>query len=429
MVALSLFGLAVLSIVLIVHEYGHFVIARILGMPVKELGIGFFKSTRIYTLKSGTAVTVGLIPLGGYTEMSEKAELDNTGQIFRDSTYLRKSAVILAGPAANIVFAFLILIFTFSLSPHLQERGPIVFGHHSYSVFKKGLLEHGDIVVSIDGVKTENWSEVSKQLSSSSGETSVQISSEGIIETVTIDIEANSETYVFPEQYGVQSYFSSLTGCVRFVIHGSIADSIGVEPGDCFISINGTETPDYVSAYLAITRLNRNEINAITIRKSSGQGEKFYHFKSTKDGAFGVVLDNLGAYESRTYGFTEALGVSVKEIVRFTSILTRTMWGLVTGETSFSNVVSVYSIGKYGTVLFEQGISHISKFVALISLAVAFFNLLPLYILDGGRFLAATYCAVSGRSIGKGIEEILSKFSITLIIGLMLISIYNDYLH
>ncbi len=428
---LIILGVIILSFVVVIHELGHFSAARLRGIKVEELGIGFGKSITVKKLASGTKITLGIIPLGGFNKLCDERNQCIAGKRYKDASCWEKLFVILAGPTANILLAIFLLCISSTFFPGKIEMGPVVYAMSESALIDPGELKAGDHIVSVDGVSVDTWHDVLTNWLSKAGPHTITVRRNGsTVNSFPVTTRKEAISLRYPDQYGIGSHYSNLTNCVTTTIPGSPAQVLGIRPKDCLIQIGGVDTNSHIDVYLALSEWKDAPNLSIRVKREGEVEElnlKNINKKIEKE-PFGVVMNMEAIYTKEQLSLIQSLSTASKTVAVYFAQIVGGVIKLITGEMPLKDLGSIYSVGKYGSVIAEMGVSEIAKYIAIISTSVAVFNLLPLYILDGGQALAITYTAVTKRAINSLTEQLFTKISLIVVIGLGFMAIYNDLL-
>lgn len=373
-----LIGLAVLGVLIVVHELGHFLLAKLNGVGVLEFSIGFGR--KIWQKRiGGTRYSLGIVPLGGYVRMvgddphdayetetlaeralepvvpSQDAEvksmLHDKRRWFLERGYWVKSAVVLAGPGFNYLFAILLAVFTFSYYGIDKVLNVPVIGETipDLPAEKSGLLS-GDRVISINGREMKEWRELAETVRGSSGET----------------------------------------------MSFAVERTVGGQPRRVDLQLAGVpENPE-----LAL-------VNGTAHTAS-------------------YVIGIAPKVESVEISFSEACRLGVRHVWGMTVMSVRSFALLVTGSISAKNIGGPISIMKYAAQYAEKGLEKLYLFMIFLSISLAILNLLPIPILDGGHLVFFTIEALKGSPVNVRVQEIANNVGLVLLLALMIFAVGND---
>ena len=431
-----------LGILVAVHEWGHFYVARKCGVQVERFSIGFGKPIWRKLSKSGTEYVIAMIPLGGYVRMLDgriddvPPELEN--KAFNNKPVLQRMAIIAAGPGVNFIFAFFALWLMYIVG--LETVKPIVKAVEPDSIAHVAGVQPGDEIINIDGRNTPDWEAVNLELVSNIG---------GDNTVVTVRNSSNTEkeltftldTWNFDPD--IESPLSSLgltpfrpdpTLTVGFVGDDSAAKEAGLLPGDKIVALNGNklaswnalvdevvESPGEVIS-LAIERDGQQQTLSATIaRRDTPQGQSGYlgvspTFESWPEG---YVF-------THQYGIIEAIGTALDKTWRLMTLSVEMIGKLLTGDVSVKNLSGPISIAQGAGTSAGYGLAYFLSFLALISVNLGIINLLPLPMLDGGHLMFFIVEWITGKPVPEAVQEWGYRIGGVLLFMIMGIAIFND---
>jgi len=407
-----LLGLMALSVVVLVHELGHFAAARLSGIEVEAFSLGWGKA--IFKKKIGkTEYRIAPFPLGGYCKMKGEHALIEAIEAkeksipveegaFYSASPLKRIAVALAGPAANFIFAGIVLSVIFLIGYEEKSfQNRIILASSFDSSGKtwpadKAGLESGDRIIAINGKDTENYNRIADKLGSSAGSTLELLVLRGDRRiTLTLTPELNRDTGA-----GIAGIYPWIDPLIASVEEGSKGADAGLRAGDMIKSINGT--PIYNS--MDISRLMAAEPKLLSIeyirQGSTGTCEIESDFEST-DSSFGLpgISYEYETHRTPSYNLFQAIGRGYGEAVD-TLIMSAKGLKLLFSGLNLNKAVSgpiriTYYAGEVAASGFAQGLGKgflsFFQFVSFISIALFFMNLLPIPALDGGQIVLFIY--------------------------------------
>lgn len=438
--------LATLAILVAVHEYGHFWVARKCGVKVLRFSIGFGKSLGSWTDKQGTEYSVAAIPLGGYVKMLDEREGEvpahELDMAFNRKPVLQRIAVVAAGPLANLILAVAAYWFLFMTG----ERGyaPVIGQVEAGSIADVAGLEAGQEIVAIDGADTPTWQAFSFGLLDRIGDTgtitfSVKYSGSDMV----YESEASIDRWLSDEEepdlfggLGISMYMPEVPPVVQEVVGGSPAERAGLVSGDRLISADGvpmTVWMDWVkyvrarpgqSIALEYERDGRRLQSAITPDRETDQaGEPF--------GRVGVSVSppQMPPEMIRTFnrGPLEAAGAAVVRTWDLMGFTLNSIKKMVMGLISPKNLSGPITIAKVASASAKGGLESYIGFLALLSVSLGVLNLLPIPVLDGGHLLFYTVELLAGRPVPEKIQSLGYQVGLFLVLGMMMLALYNDF--
>ena len=431
-----------LGILVAVHEWGHFYVARKCGVQVERFSIGFGKPIWRKLSKSGTEYVIAMIPLGGYVRMLD-GRIDDVppeleSKAFNNKTVLQRMAIIAAGPGVNFIFAFFALWLMYIVG--LETVKPIVNAVEPDSIAHVAGMQPGDEIINIDGRNTPDWEAVNLELVSNIGgdNTVVTVRNSSNTEkelTFTLDTWNFDPDIESPlSSLGLTPFRPNPTLTVGFVGDDSAAKEAGLLPGDKIVTLNGNklaswnalvdevvESPGEVIS-LAIERDGQQQTLRATIaRRDTPQGQSGYlgvspTFESWPEG---YVF-------THQYGIIEAIGTALDKTWRLMTLSVEMIGKLLTGDVSVKNLSGPISIAQGAGTSAGYGLAYFLSFLALISVNLGIINLLPLPMLDGGHLMFFIVEWIIGKPVPEAVQEWGYRIGGVLLFMIMGIAIFND---
>lgn len=436
-----------LGILVAVHEYGHFWVARRCGVIVEKFSIGFGKSLWSKKGKDGTEYSISMIPLGGYVKMLDERVDDVPEELkkhaFNNRPLWQRSAIVAAGPIANFIFAVFACWLAFMIG--VTALKPVVGHIDNNSIFSQAGIESGVELKAISGIKTSDWEAVNMAIVSHIGDESMTVTYSDK-NNIGVDITKNldlSEWAFDPEKdspmvsLGFLPYRPQLTLNIANVSTNSAAEKSGLLVGDSLVSINGVKLAEWQDMVNAI-QANPNKTIELTILRD-GVETTLALTPDSKENAKGDVIGFAGVspvfeqwpegyrYEKQ-YGPIVALGKAIEKtgsIIDLTLTMTKKLF---TGDVALNNLSGPISIAKGAGTTAEYGLVSFLGFLALISVNLGIINLLPLPVLDGGHLLFFAIEGITRKPVSERVQEIGYKVGTAMIMSLMAVALFNDFM-
>jgi len=435
------FFVIAISVLVAVHEYGHYIVGRWCGMKVLRFSIGFGKP--IWSRRAGaddTEYRISMIPLGGYVKFLDEREgpIDEAdrGRAFTDRPVPQRIAVLLAGPAFNFLFAVVAYFALFvygvpTVKPKIGEVMP-----DSY-VAEAG-LRYGDRIVSVDGRAVADWEAALVGIMETMVEDGridlVVEGDEGRQRAAVIDVGDDATRLTEPgllfDGLGFRPWQPpAVVG--ELVEDGPAADA-GLRPGDRITSIEG----ETVSSFADLSRIvsaRPGETVSVGYLRRGRQGEVQTTLASVDSdgeirGQLGIALDqaNSDYWYLRQYSPPAALGESVVQTWATTKFTLTMFARMLTGEVSIKNISGPINIAQYAGTSASAGLDQFLRFLALVSISLGVINLMPIPILDGGQIVYQSIEGIKGSPLSLRSQAIGQQVGILALLLLMSFAFYND---
>jgi regulator of sigma E protease len=437
--------LLALGILVVVHELGHYSIARACGVKVLRFSVGFGKI--IWSTRRGpdqTEWAIAAVPLGGYVKMlDEREEPVAPGELHRSfnrASLGKRTLIVLAGPVANLLLAVFLYWLTFIGGT--QELRPILGDPPSGTIAASLPVGAGDTPLSVNGVEIRSWQDFRWELLQRvMDKESVEIElmrSDRTHGNVRIDAEALGDKPVDQDvlaALGLVLFRPAIPAVIGMVQTGSAAERAGIKVGDKIIAVDGLATSDWAQ-FVSVTRAAAGRPLHIDLQRNSANIQVIATPDAvTKDGQtvgrIGVqVQDDQNSRESRfvtvSYSPLEAVGRAVTKTWD-TSILTLRMMGrMLIGELSLKNISGPVTIADYAGQSASLGLAYYLGFLALISISLGVLNLLPIPVLDGGHLLYYFAEFIKGGPLDERFMNVGQQIGLLLLGILMSFAFYND---
>jgi len=435
-----------LGVLIVFHELGHYLVARLFGVKVLRFSIGFGKA--LWTYRRGrdqTEWVIAALPLGGYVKMLDEHEAPvaphEVHRAFNRQSVWRRIAIVVAGPVANFLLA--IAFYWMLFVGGVQEAKPIVGAPDPGTAAAKAGLERGETILKINGEPMASWQQVRWRLlqlavEKQSAQLEVLDAKQHLavraLDLSAFDLEGFESDPL--ARLGVRLDWPDSDPVVGEVVKGDVAELGGLRSGDRILSIDGDQMQHWEDVVRAVRRrpgeqarfvvLRGGERVEITLRPAvvRENGERFGRI-----GAGGKVDPEWR--KSRIvkvhYGPLAAFGKALERTWE-TSVFSLKMLGkMVVGQISWKNLSGPVTIADYAGQSAQLGIGAYVAFLALISISLGVLNLLPIPLLDGGHLLYYVVEIFKGSPVSERVMEMGQRLGLTLLLFLMAFAIYNDF--
>ena len=438
------FALA-MGVLVIVHEYGHYRVARWCGVKVLRFSVGFGRpiwSKRVG--KDGTEWAIGLFPLGGYVKMLDEREgevaPEDLPRSFNRQTVWRRIAIVAAGPIANLILAVFIYWGLFIYG--MEEPIPLLGTPVAASAASTAGIENGDLVVDIEGEAIQTWQDmrwflVRKAMDRQSVDFTVR-TSEAETKLRRLDVStarADGWEGDVLGKLGVTMFQPKIPAKIGAMNPGSAALAAGFQVGDEVVSIANEPISDWGALAQTVRRFPGQKLLVDYLRG----GQRFStEVTPARVEENGKLIGRIGATvmdseELRAklmtrvrYGVIAALGKAVDETADKSAFSFVMIGKMLVGEVSWRSISGPVTIADYAGQSAKLGITYYLKFLALISLSLAVLNLLPIPVLDGGHLLYYVLEILKRGPLSERSMEIGQRVGLALLLTLMVSAFYND---
>jgi len=443
--------LVALGLLITFHEFGHFWVARRMGVRVLKFSVGFGKKLWSRTGRDGTEYVVAAIPLGGYVKMLDEREGEveaaDLDQAFNRKSVWARIAIVAAGPIFNLIFTLLAFWLMFLVG--MPESRPII-GEVSGIAASAG-IEAGDRIVSLDGESTDTWSHaVLGLITRALDRDTVSIELEqadGSRRQVQLDLgqlDSSFREEKTLEAIGVTPWRLKIPAVVGEVSPESPASRAGFKPGDRIVSVGGEEVPDWAWVGALVQKHGTaDEPMVVTVERAGGTLDLDVSPDKQSSGTFSSRLI-LGitntppdaalqaqlerAYFMHQYGLVDGFVAAASEMWRLTRSTLGLLGRMLTGSASVRNLSGPISIAQFANSSANAGLSSFLFFLGAISLSLGILNLLPIPVLDGGHLLYYLIELVKGSPVSEQTQAKGQYIGLMALFGLMGLAFFNDIL-
>ncbi|MFL9928902.1 RIP metalloprotease RseP [Paraburkholderia sp. RL18-103-BIB-C] len=454
LIELLAFAVAI-GVLVVVHEYGHYSVARLCGVKVLRFSIGFGKPLfQWVSPKTGTEWIIAALPLGGYVKMLDERETgtapipaDALPHAFNRQSVWRRFAIVAAGPVANFLLA--IVLFALVFATGVTEPAAVIATPAPNTPAAVAGFEGGETIVAVrsghadESESVRSWSDLRwKLLGAAFDRKHLVLSAKDAhgISDFPIDLRGISEKDVdddFMSRLGFEPGGGKLT--VAGVQTGSAAQKAGLVAGDRLRAINGTPA-DNATAFIAYVKSHAGVPVTLQVERGGRGGHATGALEdisivpqSQRDSATGQQIGRIGAelatqvpsIEVR-YGPVESLRLGAHRTWDLAVYSVRMFGRMIVGEASLKNLSGPVTIADYAGKSARLGPSAFLSFLALVSISLGVLNLLPIPVLDGGHLLYYLVEAVTGKVVSDRWQLVFQRAGLACIVALSAIALFND---
>ncbi|HHF2912288.1 zinc metallopeptidase RseP [Vibrio parahaemolyticus] len=435
-----------LGILVAVHEFGHFWVARRCGVKVEKFSIGFGKSIWSKVGKDGTEYSISMIPLGGYVKMVD-SRVDEVPEhekhlAFDKKPLWKRTSIVAAGPIFNFLFAIFAYWLVFLIG--IPAVKPVIGEVTPNSIVAEAGIESGMELKSISGIKTPDWESVNMGLISHIGDdlmtvTLTSANEVGSEVTKTLDLREwkfDPETQSAMQSLGFAPYTPEVYRVIEQVSQGGAAEKAGVLPGDEVVAIGQQRVTEWKQVVEAVRSNPDTPIELTVLRQ--GYEQTLTLTPSGRELANKEVVGFAGiapkvaewpeSYRfDLQFGVFESVGKAVDKTGQVIGLTISMLKKLIVGDVGLNNLSGPISIAKGAGATADYGLVYFLGFLALISVNLGIINLVPLPMLDGGHLLFFAIEAVIRRPVPERVQEMGFRIGGAIIFSLMALALFNDF--
>ena len=424
--------LLTLAVLVTVHEFGHYVVARASGVRVLRFSVGLGRPVWMWRDSRGTEFAIAAIPLGGYLRMHESG--DGAG-VAEDVAFDRLSpwwriAIAVAGPGANFVLAF--VVYWFIAVMGVTVFPPILGAVAPGSAAESAGLRGGQELVRVDGRETRTWPDVGMALAGRLGDSgAIEIEARWPESTSTrshsVYIEDWHQQEEEPDLLGSLGISPVVPALVGEVLEDSAAERAGLRAWDRVLRVGEAPILGWGDWVRAVSASPESPLDLVVARDGGEVALTLVpDAAETVDGGIVGFAGVRAPTRTIRSSFLDGMGVGARETARNTVLTLALLKKMVVGLVSPKNLSGPVMIAKVAKDSAESGWRSFLGILALLSISLGVINLLPIPVLDGGHILFATAEIVSRRPVSPRIQAIGLRMGLFIVSCMMLFAIYND---
>ena len=423
---------AVLGFMILIHEFGHYAVAKWLGVRVEQFAIGFGK--RLVGFRKGeTDYRINAIPLGGYVKMSGENPMDqrtdDPGEFMNHSRWHR-FLIAIAGPTMNILLAVVLLTVVYMVHyeyPIYLDKAAVVQGVRKDSPAQQAGIQARDRIIKIDGIENPTWEQVQPKVWLSPNqalEVTIQRGSQVLQKTLTPKAVTSSEV-------GSAGWFPEEPVVVGRLDPNLPAAKAGMKEDDRIVSLNGKPVPS-IESMIETLQQTKNQPVDLQVERS-GQTMDFHltpvlsQTEDPKEQRYRLGFVNKGVTKVSQLPFAQALSLSLEQNKKYSFMILELAKKMVQRKISMKAISGPIGIAQdAGYAAQQKGWTPLMELTAGISLNLGIFNLLPIPILDGGVILFLLIEGLMRRDISMTIKERVYQAAFVFLVLFAVMVIYND---
>ena len=429
--------LLVFTIIVFIHEFGHFYVARLNKVKVDKFSVGFGPAILKFKDSRKTIWQVCLIPLGGYVkfagemypEKESNKDDENSRDLFMNKTSLQKASIVLAGPFANFILGIILFIIIF-VAFGKNYTPPIIGNIESNSPSEIAGFLKNDKILEINKEKINSFEDI------------YNILDDNLYEQINFQIERNNKVYyldVHPEIKTINTFIGSereinylginpiFPPLIKKVLEDSPANKAGLKSKDKILEIDSVKVKD-IEEVISIIEISANQnLNFLVIRDN-----KYLNINIipenilTKDGKEKGRIGIIFSKERKKINFLQAIAASLNNFFTISYKTLIAFSEIIFGKRDHCEVGGPILIAKVSNDVASQDLISFMSLVALISINLGLINLFPLPLLDGGHFFTYMYEFINKKKVTKVFYKYFQTIGLFIIISLMFFSVFND---
>lgn len=435
-----------LGVLVTFHEYGHYWVARKLGVKILRFSIGFGKPLLTRRLgPDNTEFVLAAIPLGGYVKMLDEREGEVSAQeshrAFNRQPVLVRAAIVSAGPFANFLLA--VLVYWLSFMAGVVGPKPLIGAVAPHGMADQAGLRVGDEIIGVNGQPTAIWDNV------------LYHAIDAILDRQTLALEVRSLDHAsrhvtldfaqfsiddvsrgdFFDKAGFAPVRTKVPAIIGKLVPGEAAAEAGFVTGDRIVMANDLPVADWI-AWVDLVRDRPGSALRVTVERAGQTVELEVTPRSVSDA--GRLIGRIGAEVApppaaaapptaiERYGPLAAAGRAVARTQEVTLTTLKFLRQMIVGQASIDNLSGPLSIAQFAGASAKLGVSRFLEFLGLVSVSLAVLNLLPIPLLDGGHLIYYLIESVTRRPVPEAVQIYGQQVGMFLLLGLMGLAIYND---
>src|SRR5690554_285263 len=423
-------GIIVLGVLVFIHELGHFLVAKWCGIKVLAFSLGF--GTPIFKKNVGdTEYRISAIPFGGYVKMAgenPEDERENAPDEFQSKPVWQRALVAFAGPAANFIFALLMLwvVFMWGVDRPLYYERPILGAVSDSSAAQKAGLQAGDSLITINGKQIETWDDIENIFVQQEQQYSITYSRNSDIYNTTI--KPGKKGSGIPKD-PTEGLLPPLPAIVADVNPESPASEAGVQSGDSIVTINGKKIFSWFQLLSMVENWKPGKALEVVVERDGSFETMSIEPQYNEEAKRRLIGIRVSEGKSRTIRYSPVIAVNkaVEKSWEYTTMIFDVIGKLISREVSANQLSGPIGIIPASGFMLFQGLSPLLNFMALIGINLAVLNLMFLVITDGGLLFFLLLEAIRRKPLSVKSQLFINKIAVAFFLLLFLFVTFNDF--
>jgi len=438
---------AAIGLLVAVHEYGHYIVARLLGVKVIRYSIGFGRV--LWSRRGGpdqTEYCLSAIPLGGYVKLLDERDCPvsfaERHRAFNRQSAPARIAILSAGPLFNLAFA--VVAYTVMFVSGVPGMKPVIGAVEDGSVAARAGLRAGDTILTVGDRQVGTWESATLAILDgilSEGAVRLAVADDaGTSRTVSLPTAGQESRLTEPGQLfpglGFSPWSPRPPPLIGTVVAGGPAERAGLMPGDLVLDVDGEPIGTWF-AWVEVIRSSPGEQLLVTVLRGDIEIELLVDVEiadtdAGRIGRIGAAAADMpadllaGMRAEERYGPVEALTRATAKTWEMSLLTLRMIWRMVTGDVSVKNISGPINIAQYAGVSATIGLTAFLSLLAIVSISLGVLNLLPVPMLDGGQIVYTVAESVKGSPLSERAQIIGQQVGIAFLLMLMTLAFYND---
>jgi len=429
-----------LGILVTIHEWGHFWVARRCGVKVLRFSVGFGKPLWQRTAADGCTYQIAAIPLGGYVKFLDEHEggvdPSERHRAFNTKPVGQRFAIVAAGPLVNLIFAVFAYAFLFAWGETVIK--PTVGSVAPNSLAEQAQLPTGSIITEIDGRMVRSWEDINLVLANRVGDSgTIELTTQldgvenrhtALLDQWSVELDTTSPIRAF----GIQPWRPDVQPVLGELQRGGPAEQAGLEENDTVLSINDQSIAEWADL-VAVVQGNPNIPLAFVVERLGARLELVVTPAQREEGGQGFIgagvqpiewpEDALATYQQNP---VDALVSGFDKTGQMIGLTLNAIKKIITGLISVDNLSGPITIAKIAGQSAASGMESFITFLAYLSVSLGVLNLLPIPMLDGGHLVYYIVEVIQGKPVSDSVQQFAARIGIAILGTVMTLAIYND---
>jgi len=416
-----IYFLIVIGILVFVHEFGHFIMAKRAGVRVEKFSLGMGPKLIGYK-KGDTEYIISALPLGGYVKMAgENPDEEPTGapDEFQSKTVWQRVTIAATGPLTNIVLAFLVMPLVYMVGTYAEGPAKVGYVEKSSPAERAGFVA-GDVIEEINGRSISDWTKA-LTLIAVNPDTDVTVTVDRQSEKKTLTLRPTTATEL---RIGTSGLIPDMPAEIGKLRPGLPAEKAGIMVDDKILSVDG-KTIYHWNQFSSLVRESAGKKLTLLIERSGKRIEKSIT-PVMDNGQYVIGVGPVLRFVFKKYGFFESLRLGFDKTIEFIDLTFITLKKLLAFNLSIKTLGGPVMIAQMSGQAAAAGLSAFLSLLAMISISLGILNLLPIPVLDGGLILFLVIEAIRKKPLSRRTMEIAQSVGAAVLITLIAIVSYND---